>query len=165
MLFFHLKRSLSVSIRPLPASLSTQAALAWWAHAKITHWIKDSNINKLQWSSWKSTCKRIVRIQRKGSTCFLLMGMQTGITPMTISVVVPQNAENRSTSRSSCTLSIYTQRTSPYYRNTCSSMSIAALFIIARNWKQPRCSSHDTFTQFTVPVLRKRKWQHFQVNR
>lgn len=33
---------------------------------------------------------------------------------------------------------IYPRDCVPYYRDTCSSVHIAALFITARNWKQPR---------------------------
>ena len=36
----------------------------------------------------------------------------------------------------------YTPR-KPELRDTCTTMFIAALFIIARTWKQPRCSSAD----------------------
>jgi hypothetical protein len=31
----------------------------------------------------------------------------------------------------------------PYHKDTCSTMFIAVLFIIVRNWKQPRCPSTD----------------------
>jgi hypothetical protein len=36
---------------------------------------------------------------------------------------------------------IYPKYVPLYQKDTCSSMFIAALFIIARNWKQPRCPS------------------------
>ena len=36
----------------------------------------------------------------------------------------------------------YTQR-KPELKDTCTPMFIAALFIIARTWKQPRCPSAD----------------------
>ena len=63
---------------------------------------------------------------------------------MEITVVVPQEAENRSTSRlSTLLLGIYPKDASSYYRDTCSTMFIVALFIIVRNWKQLRCSSMD----------------------
>ena len=39
-------------------------------------------------------------------------------------------------------LSIYTKETR-IERDTCTPMFIAALFIIARTWKQPRCPSTD----------------------
>jgi hypothetical protein len=36
-------------------------------------------------------------------------------------------------------LDIYPKDALPYHTDTCSTVFIAALFIIARNWKQPRC--------------------------
>jgi hypothetical protein len=38
-------------------------------------------------------------------------------------------------------LGIYPKDAPLYYKDTCSTMFIAALFIIARTWKQPRCPS------------------------
>jgi hypothetical protein len=60
---------------------------------------------------------------------------------MEISVVIPQEAGNRFTSISSYTTPghIYPKDSTSCYRDTCSSMFIAAPFTIARNWKQPRC--------------------------
>jgi hypothetical protein len=40
-------------------------------------------------------------------------------------------------------LTIYLKDTSLYHKDTCSTVFIAALFIIARNWKQPRCPSTE----------------------
>jgi hypothetical protein len=40
-------------------------------------------------------------------------------------------------------LGIYPNDASPYHKDTCSTMFIAALFTIARNWKQPRCPSTE----------------------
>jgi hypothetical protein len=36
-------------------------------------------------------------------------------------------------------LGIYTNDAPPCHRDTCSTMFIVALFVIARSWKQPRC--------------------------
>ena len=38
-------------------------------------------------------------------------------------------------------LGIYPRDSLTYYKSICSAMFIAALFVIARTWKQPRCSS------------------------
>jgi hypothetical protein len=38
-------------------------------------------------------------------------------------------------------LSIYPKYSPTYNKDTCSTMFIAALFIIARSWKEPRCPS------------------------
>ena len=44
-------------------------------------------------------------------------------------------------------LSIYPQGAPTYNKDTCSTMFIAALFIIARSWKQPRCPSTEECIQ------------------
>ena len=43
-------------------------------------------------------------------------------------------------------LGIHTEETR-IERDTCTSMFISALFIIARTWKQPRCPSADEWTR------------------
>jgi hypothetical protein len=40
-------------------------------------------------------------------------------------------------------LGIYTENTLPCHRGTCSTMLIAALIVIARSWKQPRCPTTE----------------------
>jgi hypothetical protein len=40
-------------------------------------------------------------------------------------------------------LGIYSKDSPTYNKDTCSTMFIAALFIIARRWKEPRCSSTE----------------------
>jgi hypothetical protein len=40
-------------------------------------------------------------------------------------------------------LGIYPKEAPPYSKDICSTMSIAALFVIARNWKQPRYPSTE----------------------
>ena len=42
---------------------------------------------------------------------------------------------------------IYLKDVSPNYRDTCSTVFIEALFIIARSWKQPRCPSNKEWIQ------------------
>ena len=44
-------------------------------------------------------------------------------------------------------LHIYPKDSRTYNKDTCSTMFIAALFIIARNWKEPRCPSVDEWIQ------------------
>ena len=36
-------------------------------------------------------------------------------------------------------LCVHPKDASPYHKDSCSTMLIATLFVIARNWKQPRC--------------------------
>jgi hypothetical protein len=42
---------------------------------------------------------------------------------------------------------MYPKNAPTYYKDTCSTMFIAALFIIARSWKEPRCSSTEESIQ------------------
>ena len=48
-------------------------------------------------------------------------------------------------------LGIHTEETR-IERDTCASMFIAALFIIARTWKQPRCPSADEWIRAMVHI-------------
>jgi hypothetical protein len=44
-------------------------------------------------------------------------------------------------------LGIYPKDAPTYNKNTCSTMVIEALFIIARGWKEPRCPSTEEWIQ------------------
>jgi hypothetical protein len=44
-------------------------------------------------------------------------------------------------------LGIYLEDAPTYNKDTCSTMFIEALFIIARIWKKPRCSSAEEWIQ------------------
>jgi hypothetical protein len=44
-------------------------------------------------------------------------------------------------------LGIYPKDAPTYNKDTCSTMFIAAIFIIARSWKQPRCPSKEEWIQ------------------
>ena len=44
-------------------------------------------------------------------------------------------------------LGIYPRGVPPYNKDTCTTMFIAALFIIARSWKEPRCPSTEEWIQ------------------
>ena len=44
-------------------------------------------------------------------------------------------------------LGIYPREAPTYNKDTCTTMFIAALFIIARSWKEPRCPSVDEWLQ------------------
>lgn len=69
----------------------------------------------------------LTRIPEKGNTYSLLVGVQTGAATMEISVVVPQDP-------ATLFLCIFSKGSTSYYRDTCLSVFISALFIIARNW-------------------------------
>jgi hypothetical protein len=44
-------------------------------------------------------------------------------------------------------LGIYTEDVPTCNKDTCSTMFIAALFIVARSWKEPRCPSTEELMQ------------------
>ena len=69
----------------------------------------------------------------KGNTHSLLVGIQTGTFIMQLNVENPWEAENF--------FDIYSKDSIPSYRDTCSFIFIAALFIIGRNQKESGYSS------------------------
>jgi hypothetical protein len=81
----------------------------------------------------------LARMWRKRNTPPLLMGLQAG--------KVPQKIGHNSTGRSSNTLTIYSEDAQICNKNACFTMFIAALFIIARSWKEPRCPSTEEWIQ------------------
>ena len=83
------------------------------------------------------------RVWRKGNPLTLLVGMQTSTATMENSVEIPEKLELELPYDPAITLlGIHTEETR-IERDTCTPMFIAALFIIARTWKQPRCPSAD----------------------
>ena len=83
------------------------------------------------------------RVWRKGNPLTLLVGMQTSTATMENSVEIPLKNGNRTAYDPAIPLlGIHTEETRRE-RDTCTPMFIAALFIIARSWKQPRCPSSD----------------------
>ena len=81
------------------------------------------------------------KVWRKGNPLTLLVGMQTSTATMENSVEIPLKTGNRTAYNPAIPLlGIHTEETR-IERDTCNSMFIAALFIIARTWKQPRCPS------------------------
>jgi hypothetical protein len=84
----------------------------------------------------------LVRMWSKGNTSLLLVEVKTCSTTLETNLEVPQKIGNSSTARPiHTTLAMYLKDALPYQKDMCSTMFIAALFIIDRNWKQPRCPS------------------------
>ena len=78
----------------------------------------------------------------EGNTHPLLVGMQTCATTLEISVADFQEIGiNLSQDPAIPLLGIYPRDAQSYYKSICSTMFKAALFVIARTWKQPRCPS------------------------
>ena len=84
------------------------------------------------------------RVQRKGDPLTLLVRMQTGTATMENSVEISLKKLEIELPYDPAIplLGIHTEETR-IERNTCTPMFIAALFIIARTWKQPRCPTAD----------------------
>jgi hypothetical protein len=84
----------------------------------------------------------------KRNTPPLLVGWQAGTNTLETSLVVSKKIGQSSTRRSSnTTLGIYPEDVPIGNKDTCSTMFIAALFIIARNWKEPRCPLTEEWIQ------------------
>jgi hypothetical protein len=75
----------------------------------------------------------LARMWRKKNTPPLLVGLQAGTNTLEISYVVPAIP----------LLGIYPEDVPTCNKDTCSTMFIAAIFIIARSWKEPRCPSTE----------------------
>ena len=82
------------------------------------------------------------RVWRKGNPLTLLVGMQTSTATLETNVESPLKIE--------CTNAIWPSNPTAGHthqgnqnRDTCTPMFIAALFMIVRTWKQPRCPLAD----------------------
>jgi hypothetical protein len=81
---------------------------------------------------------------RKRNTPPLLVGLQACTTTLEISLVVPRKLDIVLLEDPAIALlGIYPEDVPPGKKETCSIMFKAALFIIARSWKEPRCPSTE----------------------
>ena len=92
------------------------------------------------------------RVWRKRNPPTLLVGMQTSTATMENSVEIPLKTGNRTALWSSNPTAGHTHQGNQNWkrhketrteRDTCTPVFIAALFTIARTWKQPRCPSAE----------------------
>ena len=90
----------------------------------------------------------------KENTPPLLVKMETCTTSLKIIILVSQKIGNQYTSRHNNTITGIAQY---YYKDICSTMFAAALFVVTKTWKQHMCSSTDeaikecgTFTQWST---------------
>jgi hypothetical protein len=72
---------------------------------------------------------------RKRNTPPLLVGLQACTTTLELSLVTEDPAIPL--------LGIYPEDALTYNNDTCSTMFTAAIFIVIRSWKQPRCPSRE----------------------
>jgi hypothetical protein len=83
-----------------------------------------------------------VRIWRKRNTPPLFVGLQACTSTLEISLAVPQKIGHNTTRGSGNNLlGIYPEDVPTGKKDMCSTMFIAALFMIARSWKEPRYPS------------------------
>ena len=82
-------------------------------------------------------------VWRKGNPLTLLVGIQNSTATMENSVEIPQKMEIELPYDPAIPLLGIHNEETRIERDTCIPMFIAALFIIARTWKQPRCPSAD----------------------
>jgi hypothetical protein len=61
-------------------------------------------------------------------------------------------------------LCIYPKDVTTYNKDTCSTMFIAALFIIARRWKAPRCSSVEKWIQKMWYIYTMKYYSDIKIN-
>ena len=86
----------------------------------------------------------LARMWRKRNTPPLFVGLQACTTTLEISLVVPQKLNIVLPEDPEIPLlGIYPEDVPTCNKDTCSTMFIAPLFIIARNWKDPRCPSTE----------------------
>jgi hypothetical protein len=88
------------------------------------------------------------RMWRKRDTPPLLVGLQACTTTMEISLAVLRKLDRVLLEDPVIPLlGIYPEDVPTCNKDTCSTMFLAALFIIARSWKQPRCPSTEEWIQ------------------
>jgi hypothetical protein len=90
----------------------------------------------------------LARMWRKRNTPPFLVGLQAGTTTLEVSMDFPQKIGHSLLENPAIPLlGIYPEEVPTGKKNTCSTMFIAALFIIARSWKEPRCPSTEEWIQ------------------
>ena len=95
----------------------------------------------------------LARMWRKRNTPPLLVGLQACTTTLEISLAVWLFLKKLDIvlleNPAIPLLGIYPEHVPTCYKDTCSTMFIAALFILARSWKESRCPSTKEWIQET----------------
>jgi hypothetical protein len=82
--------------------------------------------------------------EKEQSSIEITLGLQAGTTTLEISLEAPQKLDIVIPEDPAIPLlGIYPEDAPTYNKDTCSTMFIAALFITARSWKEPRCPSTE----------------------
>jgi hypothetical protein len=88
----------------------------------------------------------MAKMWRKRNTAPLLVELQACTTTLEVSLAVPQKI-GLPEDPAIPLLGMYRKDVPTGNKNTCSTMFIATLFIIARSWKEPRCPSTEESIQ------------------
>jgi hypothetical protein len=103
----------------------------------------------------------LARMWRKRNTPPLLVGLQTCTTILEISLVVSQKLDRVLPEDPAIPLlGIYPEDVPTSKKEMCSTMFIAALFIISRSWKEPRCPSTEEWIQKSFILIS----DHFEID-
>ena len=95
----------------------------------------------------------LARMWRKRNTPPLLVELQAYTTTLEISLAFPQKTGHSTIWGSAITLlGSYPEDAPTCNKDTCSTMVIEAIFIIARSWKEPRCSSTEKWIQKMLSI-------------
>ena len=104
-------------------------------------------------------------VWRKENPLTLLVGMQTGIATMVNSVEILKKLGIELPYHPAIPLQgIHTKETRTE-RDMCTPVFIAALFLIARTWKQPRCPSADEWIRKLWYIYRMEYYSAIKKNR
>ena len=84
------------------------------------------------------------RLCGKGNTPPLLVGVQTSTAALEISMMIYQKIRKQPSSDPAISLlGLYSKDAQSYHKDMCSVMFIAALFVLARIWNQPKFPSTE----------------------
>ena len=84
------------------------------------------------------------RLWGKGTTPALLVGVQASTAPLNVGVCFRRKLEKNVLEDAVIPLlGIYPEDAQSHPKDMCSCMFIAALFVIARTWKQLKCPSNE----------------------
>jgi hypothetical protein len=103
----------------------------------------------------------LARMCRKRNTPPLLVGLQAGTTTLEISLALLRKLDIVLQEDPAIPLlGIYPEDVPTGNKDTCSTMFIASLFLIARSWKEPRCPSTEEWIQkmwyiYTTQLLKR----------
>ena len=120
--------------------------LQWDAPSHLSEWLSSMNTQQV-----------LARMWREGNTFALLVGMQTGASPVGTSMEGPQNIKNGTVFITDPIFTVWgmypKKPRSLTQKNICTPTFTAELFIITKIPKQPNCPSVDEWIKKAVIYL------------